>query len=87
MKLIILPQAIKNILPALGNEAITLMKETSVAGYAAIIDLTYQCNLVRSRTFSPIPLVVAALVYILLVTLFSYLVRKFERRLSVSDHR
>ena len=87
MQMIILPQAIKNILPALGNEAITLMKETSVAGYVAIVDLTYQSTLIRSRTFSSVPLIVIAIIYILLVTLFSFLVRKLERRLAKSENR
>ncbi len=87
MKLIILPQAIKNILPALGNEMITLLKETSVAGYAAIVDLTYNATLIRSRTYSIIPLIVIAIVYILMVTLFSFIVRRFERRLAKGDNR
>lgn len=82
MRIIVLPQAIRNILPALGNEMITLLKETSVVGYVAIIDLTYKATLIRSRTFSVVPLVVIAVVYILIVTLLSFLVGRLERRMA-----
>lgn len=87
MQIIVLPQAIKNILPALFNEMITLLKETSVAGYAAIVDLTYQATLIRSRTFSVVPLLVIGLIYILMVTILSLLLKRLERRLAKSDNR
>ena len=87
MRIIVLPQAIKNILPALGNEAITLLKETSIAGYAAVVDLTYQATLIRSRTFSPVPLIVIALVYLAVVMLLTFIFNKIEKRLAKSDYR
>ncbi len=87
MRLIILPQAIKNILPGLANEAITLLKETSIVGYAAIADITYAANLIRSRSFSPVPLLVIALVYLGIVMLMTWGLRRLERRLAKSDYR
>ena len=66
---------------------ITLLKETSVAGYAAIVDLTYQATLIRSRTFSVVPLLVIGLIYILMVTILSLLLKRLERRLAKSDNR
>ena len=65
---IILPQAIKNILPALGNEFIVLLKETSVSGYIAIQDLTKGGDIIRSQTFEPfLPLIAVAIVYLVMV--------------------
>ena len=87
MALIILPQAFKNVLPALGNEFIVLFKETSVAGYVAIMDLTYMANLIISRTYDAFfPLIIIALIYLVFVMLFSFLLKKLERRLRNSDH-
>lgn len=84
--LIVLPQAVKNILPAMGNEFITLLKETSVAGYVAIRDLTRAGENVRTVTAEPyFSLLFVALVYFLLVFGFSKLLRIFERRLAKSD--
>lgn len=84
---IIMPQAFKNILPALGNEFIVLVKETSVAGYVALQDLTYVGNLIRSRTYEAFfPLISIALIYLLIVLLLSFLLKKLERRLRSSDH-
>lgn len=85
MRYIVLPQAIKNILPALANEAITLLKETAIVGYAAQQDITYVATLIRSRTYSPVPLLFIALVYLILVLLMTYGTRKLERRLARSD--
>ena len=85
MRHIVLPQAIKNILPALANEAITLLKETAIVGYAAQQDITYVATLIRSRTYSPVPLLFIALVYLILVLLMTYGTRKLERRLARSD--
>lgn len=83
---IILPQAIKNILPALGNEFITLIKETAVAGAIAITDLTKAAQYVGSRTWDVLPpLFIAALFYLILVLGLTKLLSIFERRLSVSD--
>ena len=83
---IVLPQAIKNILPALGNEFITVIKETSVAGYVTILDLTRACEIVRGRTYSAFfPLIVVALIYFVLVFALTKLLQAFERRLAKSD--
>lgn len=88
MKSIVLPQAIKSILPALGNEFITLLKETSVVGYIAIVDLTRAGDIVRTRTFEPFfSLISVAVVYFILVMGISWLLKKAERRLAKSDRR
>ncbi len=84
---IILPQAFKNILPALGNEFIVLIKETSVAAYVGIAELTYVGNLIRSRTYEAFfPLIAVALIYLAIVMLLSFLLKRLERRLRSSDH-
>ncbi|MEE1075314.1 MAG: amino acid ABC transporter permease [Acutalibacteraceae bacterium] len=84
---IIIPQAFKNILPALGNEFIVLIKETSVAGYVALKDITYVGNLIRSRTYEAFfPLITVAVIYLMIVMLLSYFLKKLERRLRNSDH-
>ena len=84
---IVMPQAFKNVLPALGNEFIGLLKETSVAGYIAIQDLTKGADIIRSRTYSAfMPLSAAALIYLVLVMVFTFFVQKLERRLRNSDH-
>ena len=84
---IIVPQAFKNVLPALGNEFIVLLKETSVAGYIAVQDLTKGADIIRSRTFSAfMPLMAAAIIYLGMVMIFTYFVEKLERRLRNSDH-
>jgi len=88
MKSIILPQAIKNILPALGNEFIVLLKETSIAGYISIQDLTKAGDLIRFATFEAfIPLITVALIYLVMVLGLSKLLSIFERRLAKSDNR
>lgn len=86
MKSIVLPQAFKNILPALANELIALLKETSVVGYIAIIDLAKAADLVRSRTFDAMTsLLFIALLYLILVMLLTAGQRALERRLRKSD--
>ncbi|MEN8906420.1 MAG: amino acid ABC transporter permease [Clostridiales bacterium] len=88
MRFIILPQAIKNILPALGNESISLLKETAVAGYIAIEDLTKGGDIIRSRTYDAFtPLIVVAITYLLIVMLMSKLLNRFEGRMRESDKR
>ncbi|MBE6757281.1 MAG: amino acid ABC transporter permease [Ruminococcaceae bacterium] len=88
MRKIVLPQAIRYILPAIGNELIALLKETSVAGYVAVVDLTRAGNLVRNNTYDAVnPLLVVALVYLALVVLLTWLMRVLERRLSRNDKR
>ncbi len=83
---IILPQAIRNILPALANEFIVLLKETSVAGYIALTDLTKGGDIIRSATYEAfLPLLAVALIYLIMVMLLSWLVSRLERRLSKSD--
>lgn len=87
MMYIIMPQAFKNVLPALCNEFIVLLKETSVAGYIAIQDLTKGADIIRSRTYSAfMPLIAAAVIYLVMVMIFTYFVQKLERRLRSSDH-
>ncbi len=84
---IILPQAIKNILPALGNEFIVLLKETSVAGYIGVIDLTKGGDIIRGRTYSAfMPLIAVALVYLIMVIVLEKLLAVLENRLRSSDH-
>ena len=84
---IIMPQAFKNVLPALGNEFIVLLKETSVAGYIALQDLTKGGDIIRSRTYDALmPLMAVAIIYLVMVMIFSKLVSMLERRLRNSDH-
>jgi ABC-type amino acid transport system permease subunit len=83
---IILPQAFKSSLPALCNEGIAVLKETSIVGYIAVVDLTRASDLVRSRTMSPMmPLLFIALVYFVCVMILSWGVSILERRLKQSD--
>ena len=80
---IIIPQAIRNIIPMLLNEFITLLKETSICGYIALNDLTRGAYIIQSRTFSPfMPLIAIAAIYLVLVLLLTLLVKFIERRLS-----
>jgi len=88
MRKIVLPQAFKNILPALFNELITLLKETAVAGYIAVADLTRAADLIRSRTFDAfMPLLVVAIIYLLIVIALTHLMSRLEKRLRRSDNR
>lgn len=83
---IIFPQALKNILPALGNEFITLLKETSVAGFIGVMDLSKAGDIIKSQTYEAfIPLLTVALIYLIFVVGLSTLLSKFERRLRKSD--
>lgn len=83
---IIIPQAFKNVLPTLCNEFIVLLKETSVAGYVGVVDLTKAGDMIRGRTFSAfMPLIAVALVYLALVIVLTALVRRLERRLNKSE--
>ncbi|MEY8391394.1 amino acid ABC transporter permease [Lachnospiraceae bacterium] len=86
MQFIVMPQAFKNVLPALGNEFIVLLKETSISGYIGLTDLTHGGDIIRGITFSAfMPLVAVALIYLLLVTGLSWCVNKLERRLRVNE--
>ena len=85
---IILPQVFKNVLPALGNEFIVLLKETSVAGYIALEDLTKGGDIIRSRTYDAfMPLIAVALIYLVMVLVFSKLLSILERRLRNNERR
>jgi polar amino acid transport system permease protein/polar amino acid transport system substrate-binding protein len=88
MRFIILPQALKNILPALGNEFIALLKETAVVGYIALEDLTKGGDIIRSQTYDPyLPLLAVACIYLCIVILMTHFLKRLERRLRASDHR
>lgn len=83
---IILPQAFKTVLPTLGNEFIVLLKETSVAGYIALQDLTKGGDIIRSRTYDAFfPLIAVAIIYLVMVMIFTKLVAMLERRLQQSE--
>jgi ABC-type amino acid transport system permease subunit len=87
MRHIVIPQAFKNVLPALANEFISLLKETSVAGYVAVKDLTKGGDIIRGTTYSAfMPLIAVAVIYLVLVIFFTKLVSVLERRLRSSDH-
>ena len=84
---VIAPQVVKNVLPSLMNEFIALLKETSVAGYAAVRDLTYAGNTIAGQTYSYfMPLIAVALIYLAMVMLLTWIVGRVERRLRSSDH-
>ena len=85
---IILPQVFKNVLPSLGNEFIVLLKETSVAGYIALEDLTKGGDIIRSRTYDAfMPLIAVAVIYLVLVMFFSKLLNILERRLRTNERK
>ncbi len=87
MVYVVIPQMFKVVLPTLCNEFIVLLKETSIAGYVGIVDLTKAGDLIRGRTFSAfMPLIAVAIIYLVIVMLFTWLVGKLERRLRNSDH-
>ncbi|MGN0173749.1 MAG: amino acid ABC transporter permease [Acutalibacteraceae bacterium] len=86
MRYIIIPQMFKAVLPTLCNEFIALLKETSVAGYVGVIDLTKAGNIIAGRTFIYfIPLITVAIIYLVIVMILSWLVGRLERRLRKSD--
>lgn len=86
MRYIIIPQAFKNVLPSLANEFIALLKETSVSGYVAVMDLTRAGNIIRGKTFSAfMPLIAVALIYLAMVMVLTYFVGILERRLRNSE--
>ena len=86
MRHIILPQAFKAVLPALANEFIVLLKETSVASFVSVADLTYAGNIIGGNSYDYLfPLLMTAAIYLALVMFFTYLVGKLERRLRNSE--
>lgn len=87
MRYVIIPQAFKNVLPALANEFIVLLKETSVCGYIALQDLTKGGDIIRGRTYDAfMPLIMVAAIYLVMVCILTALVTRLERRLSNSGH-
>ena len=88
MRYIILPQAIKNVIPPLGNEFITLIKETAIVGYVSLADLTRVANQIASRTYDAfMPLIGAAAIYFVIIKLLTILLDNLERRMHKSDNR
>lgn len=88
MRYIVLPQAVKNVLPPIGNEFIVLLKETAIVGYVSLSDLTRTASQVSSRTFEAfMPLIGAAVVYFIIIKILSKLIELLERRLRKGDHR
>ena len=86
MRSVIMPQAFKNVLPALGNEFIVLLKETSICGYIALQDLTKGGNIILSQTYDAfMPLMAVALIYLLMVVGLSHLLKKLEKRLQKNE--
>jgi ABC-type amino acid transport system permease subunit len=86
MLYVIMPQAFKNVLPALANEFIVLLKETSICGYIGLMDLTRGGDIIRSVTYEAfMPLIAVALIYLCMVMILTALVKKLERRLRSSE--
>lgn len=86
MAKVIMPQAIKYILPAIGNECIALLKETSVAGYVAVVDVTKAATNIRNKTYDAVnPIILLALIYLVMVIALTRLLAAMERRLGKSD--
>ena len=86
MAKVIMPQAIKYILPAIGNECIALLKETSVAGYVAVVDVTKAATNIRNKTYDAVnPIILLALIYLVMVVGLTRLLAIMERRLRKSD--
>jgi len=86
MRYIILPQAVRNILPALGNEFVVVIKEYSIVSVIGVAELMYNAETVRGNTFRPFePLIIAALIYFAMTFTLSKLVGKAERRMRTSD--
>lgn len=85
---IILPQAIKNVLPPIGNEFIVLLKETAIVGYVSLTDLTRTASQISSRTYEAfMPLIGAAVIYFVIIKILTVLLDKLERRLRKGDSR
>lgn len=85
---IVIPQAIKNVLPPIGNEFIVLLKETAIVGYVSLTDLTRAANQITSRTYEAfMPLIGAAVIYFTIIKILTMLLEKLERRMRKSDNR
>lgn len=88
MRVVVMPQAIRYIFPAIGNELIALLKETAVAGYVAVTDLTRAGNLIRNNTYDAVnPLLTISVVYLLMVVILTKILGILERRMAKSDKR
>lgn len=88
MRHIILPQAFKGVLPAIGNEFVVIIKESSIVSFIGVMDIMYQAQILRGSTFAPLnPLLVAAIIYFIMTFVLSKLLGVWERKLSESDHR
>ena len=88
MNKIIFPQAFKNIIPTLCNEFISLVKETSVAGFIGVVDLSKAADIIRSQTYEPfVPLVSTAVIYFIIVCVISHFMSVLERSMKRSDIR
>ncbi|MGE7824261.1 ABC transporter substrate-binding protein/permease [Paenibacillus sp. NPDC093718] len=88
MRHIILPQALKGVLPAIGNEFVVIIKESSIVSFIGVVDIMYQAQILRGMTFAALnPLLVAALIYFILTFVLSKLLGVWERKLSASDNR
>ena len=88
MLYIVSPQAIKNVLPPIGNEFIVLLKETAIVGYVSLTDLTRAANQITSRTYEAfMPLIGAAVIYFTIIKILTILLERLERRLRKSDNR
>ena len=86
MRYIVVPQVLKDVLPTLANEFIVLLKETAVAGYIAMADVTYAGNIIGGNTYDYLfPLLLSAAIYLALVMFFTFLMGKLERRLRTSE--
>ena len=85
---IVIPQAVKNVLPPIGNEFIVLLKETAIVGYVSLTDLTRAANQISSRTYEAfMPLIGAAVIYFIIIKILTILLDRLERRLRKSDNR
>ena len=88
MVYIVIPQAVKNVLPPIGNEFIVLLKETAIVGYVSLTDLTRAANQISSRTYEAfMPLIGAAVIYFVIIKILTILLGVLERRLRKSDNR
>ena len=85
MRYIVMPQAVKNILPTYINEFIVMIKETAIVGFAAVQDLTRVATQIQTRTFDVMPLFVSAAMYLVLLSLLTYCLTMFEKRMRASD--
>ena len=88
MLYIIIPQAFKNIFPAMGNEFITLIKETAIVGYVGLMDVQKAGDFIKSATYMPLmPLLAVALIYFVIIKVLTLLLGRIEKRLRKSDQR